>query len=390
MRIVHVSDCFAPRLGGIESQVRDLGTAQARAGHAVHVLTATAQDPDATATGASRYRTSETVDEVLRVHRLATPATFGVPMHPRGRFLVTRALRLLKPDIVHVHAGVISPFAYHGARAALDLGLPTAISWHCVLAGAGNWLSAAARAGRWSVAPFAAAGVSALVAGQVAAMLGRDRDEVQVVPNGLDLNPWRVSAENPEPGSESGVLRVVASQRLAPRKRGTALVDVVARAHEELGRTDSGAPRIHLTIAGDGPAAAAVRSRVPRLGLDDVVTMLGRVPRDLLPMLYRAQDVFLSPVRLEAFGLAALEARAAGLAVAGLAGSGLTEFVTDGREGLLADDDDDLARALVRLAAEPGLLGRITTHNRSRAPSLGWPDVLDRVDCLYDHALALR
>ena len=41
MLIVHVSDCYAPRTGGIESQVGDLASRQAAAGHEVHVLTAT-------------------------------------------------------------------------------------------------------------------------------------------------------------------------------------------------------------------------------------------------------------------------------------------------------------------------------------------------------------
>ncbi|WP_448630181.1 hypothetical protein [Cellulomonas soli] len=41
MRVVHVSDCYPPRTGGIESQVGDLAAAQVAAGHDVHVFTAT-------------------------------------------------------------------------------------------------------------------------------------------------------------------------------------------------------------------------------------------------------------------------------------------------------------------------------------------------------------
>ena len=53
MRILHVSDCYAPRTGGIETQVRDLARAQAAQGHDVHVLTATTgREPSA-----SRSRT---------------------------------------------------------------------------------------------------------------------------------------------------------------------------------------------------------------------------------------------------------------------------------------------------------------------------------------------
>jgi hypothetical protein len=41
VRIVHISDCYPPRLGGIETQVRALAVRQAAAGHDVHVITAT-------------------------------------------------------------------------------------------------------------------------------------------------------------------------------------------------------------------------------------------------------------------------------------------------------------------------------------------------------------
>src|SRR5699024_5118596 len=141
------------------------------------------------------------------------------------------------------------------------------------------------------------------------------RSDVAVVPNGLDLEPWRAAADRPEPSARPGVLRVVATQRLAPRKRAVPMIRIVQEVHERLGRTSSGSPRIHLTVAGAGPGARAVRAEVAGGDLDEVVTLLGRVPRDLLPTLYRAQEVFLSPVHLEAFGLAALEARSAGLAV---------------------------------------------------------------------------
>jgi hypothetical protein len=41
VRILHISDCYLPRLGGIEVQVADLVHAQSEAGHEVEVATAT-------------------------------------------------------------------------------------------------------------------------------------------------------------------------------------------------------------------------------------------------------------------------------------------------------------------------------------------------------------
>lgn len=387
VRIVHISDCFAPRVGGIESQVRDLGINQAAAGHAVHVLTATALSAEAPSPTGNRYRTSVTEADGMRVHRLASPLTFGVPVHPRGRALITRALKILRPDVVHVHAGVVSPFAFDGARAARALGLPLAITWHCLLDGVTGPMSLGARVLGWSQAPFAPSAVSTVAAERVGQALGRD--DVTVLPNGLDLDPWRAAAAGAEPSPAPGVLRVVATQRLAPRKRAVPLVRILGRVHQRVGRDQDGAPRVHLTIAGEGPAAGSVRAQIAAQGLDEVVSVLGRVPRELLPTLYRAQDVFFSATNLEAFGLAALEARAAGLAVVAAADTGIAEFVQHGVEGLLALNDRGLEEMLVRLATEQGLLATITEHNRHRPPALGWAQVLQQADALYARAQAL-
>src|SRR5699024_7944429 len=367
VRIVHVSDCYAPRVGGIETQVAGLAGAQAGRGHAVHVLTATA----GAAGGPGRYR--ETVDETagVRVHRMASPVTFGVPVHPRGRALIAKALRLLRPDLVHVHAGVVSPFAYDGARAARSAGLPLDITWHCMLDGVEPAWSVGSRLLRWRDAPLAASAVSSVAAERVGEALGRA--DVAVVPNGLDLEPWREAARRPT--ERTGPLRVIATQRLAPRKRAVPLVRLVAAAHEQLGR------------AGGGPAEEEVRRGSADGDLEAVA--MGRVRREMLPTLYRDQDVFVSPARLEAFGLAALEARAAGLAVVAQRGTGVEEFVTHEREGLLGSDDAQLTAALVRLARDPDLLDRIRAHNRAQAPPMSWPEVIGRAEELYVRARGL-
>lgn len=386
VRIVHVSDCYAPRVGGIESQVQDLATFQAaRDDDTVHVLTATALARGTEVVeGRNRYRASATEAPGLRVHRLASRTTMGVPVHPRGYWLIRRALRMLRPDVVHVHAGVVSPFAYDGARAVRSLGLPMAITWHCMLDGVEPLVAAGARAARWRSAAFAPSAVSAVAATRVADALGRD--DVSVLPNGLDLQPWTDAAAHPAPNAHPGTLRLVATQRLAPRKRTLPLLDLVGRASDRLGRDENGRPRVHLTLVGGGPAEPQVRAEVRAAGLEDVVTVMGVVPRAVLPTLYRDQDVFLSPAVLEAFGVAALEGRASGLAVVGRTGTGLPEFVTDGVHGFLGDTDAAMEEAVVELATRPELLARIRATNAAAPPTAGWSDVLGTADTLYERA----
>lgn len=293
MRITHITDCYLPRLGGIENQVHDLAAHQVSHGHAVHILTGTPAAPGGVTAGQNRYRTTTTEDTGVKVHRIATPATFGLPFHPRGYSLISRALRLLQPDVVHVHAGLISPFAWHGARAGRDLGLPLGIIWHVLLDGVEPYVRAGYRATGWHKVPFAAATVSGAAAQRLTTAIGRD--DFTIIPMGVTIEPWLAAAAGPVPNHRPGTLRVAATQRFAPRKRTGALIDIVEEASRRLGRHTDGGPRIQVDLAGTGPTEAKVRAQVHERGLDELITLLGRVPRESLPERYRSRDVFSPP-----------------------------------------------------------------------------------------------
>jgi glycosyltransferase involved in cell wall biosynthesis len=375
VRVVHVSDCFAPRTGGIESQVGDLAARQAAAGHDVHVLTATL--------GAGGERAGVVdVEHCVHVHRLGARLPFDLPVNPAGPRLLREAYAALRPDVVHVHAGVLSPFAYDGARIATDAGLPTAITWHCMLDGVVGALRTAVSHTRWQRSPAALSAVSHAAAARVREVFGT---EVSVMPNGIDLDLWAPS--HPSAGrrsGETGPLRLVSTMRLAPRKRAVPLVELVGQAARRLPPD-----RLHLSIIGSGPAAGRVASAVAVQGLDHVVELRGRLTRAQVRAAYADADVFLAPAELEAFGIAALEARTAGLAVVARRGTGIAEFVEDGVDGLLVSDDEEMAEAVVQLARDGRLLDAILTHNRAVRPAFGWADVLVAAQAEYERARAL-
>lgn len=371
MLIVHVSDCYAPRTGGIESQVRDLARAQVAAGHEVHVVTATP--------GADGENGVVQDDDGVQVHRFGTRMPFDIPINPAAPPRVRALLRDVRPDVVHVHAGVVSPFAYDGARVALGEAAPLAITWHCMLDGVVPALRAAVRRSRWRGAPVALSAVSRVAADRVAAVFGAP---VAVLPNGLDLDLWRPGEPAPR---TSGELRCVATMRLAPRKRGLALVGVVEDATIQL---EPGV--LSLDLIGDGPVRGRIERRVLRRGLGDVVTMHGRLNKAEIRAAYARADVFVAPAVFEAFGIAALEARAAGLAVVARRGTGIEEFVTDGVDGLLVDDDAGMVRALVRLATDPGLVASLTGHARAHLPTHGWRSTLEAAEAEYRRARSVR
>ena len=376
MRIVHISDCYPPRLGGIETQVRALAVRQAAAGHDVHVITAT---PTATLRNGS-----EVLDGVV-VHRTTVRMPADIPVHPRVNAVIRELLAdggaSAGADAVHVHGGVVSPFAYPGARVARQLDLPTVVTIHGVWGGV---FSPAARLAdlvtgwsRWGVVLTA---VSDAAADPIRRIVG-PIVPVTLVPNGIDVEAWRI----PHVVGDPDEVRLVAVMRLAPRKRTMPLVSMV----EEASRALPAGRRIRLTIVGDGPMAAQVRRHIDRNGLTFgtcVVDLAGRLTPDQVRATLAASDVFIAPAKLESFGIAALEARTAGLPVLAYASTGIATFVHQEQEGLLAADDTAMTRAIARIATDDDLRRRISQHNRTTEPAESWPNVLATVEHAYARA----
>ena len=111
--------------------------------------------------------------------------------------------------------------------------------------------------------------------------------------------------------------------------------------------------RWRLIIAGAGPAQAAVRQAFAPLG--ERVHFTGAVAPDMLKQLYRAADVYVWPAIKEAWGMALLEAQAAGLPVVAGRSGGVPSIIADGETGLLAPEGDaaSFAEAVAALLDDP-------------------------------------
>jgi glycosyltransferase involved in cell wall biosynthesis len=376
VRIVHISDCYLPRLGGIETQVRALAVRQAQAGHDVHVITATP--------GETLRRGTEALDGVV-VHRATARMPADLPVHPR----VHREVRALlspgglagSPDAVHVHGGVVSPFAYPGARVARQLDLPTVVTIHGVWGGVfGPAARLADTVTHWTRSGVVLTAVSDAAAEPIRRIVGPGVP-VTLVPNGIDVGRWRV----PHVAGDPDEVRLVAVMRLAPRKRAMPMVRMV----EQASRLLPDGRRLRLTIVGSGPMSAQVQRHIDKHGLGFgrcAVELAGRLTPDEVRTTLAASDAFIAPALLESFGIAALEARTAGVPVLAYAATGISTFVHDGVEGLLASDDEAMVGAIARLATDDDLRERIAAHNRTTAPDESWPHVLETVDTAYAEA----
>jgi glycosyltransferase involved in cell wall biosynthesis len=343
--IVHVTDVFLPRLGGIETHVDDLARHQRARGLDAHVLT-----PPAAGAG----------DEPAWVRRLPVQQA--------------RA-ELIDYDVVHVHLSMFSPYGLRMARAASEIGIPTLVTVHSMWAGAGAIVRFAARASLRSW-PVAWSAVSGAAAASFERALGRS---VAVLPNAVDVSHWRTDAAASSEVATRGDdarLTVVSVMRLMPRKRPLQLLRIFEAARQLV-------PDIELVIVGDGPLRRRLERYVARHGLDEVVRFTGRVPREHVLDELRAATLYVAPAPKESFGLAALEARCAGLPVIAHRRSGIGEFITDRVDGVLIDDDAQMTVAIAELASDAELRNRLAEHNRRVAPRQDWSHALDRTTELY-------
>ncbi|MBX6389471.1 MAG: MSMEG_0565 family glycosyltransferase [Frankia sp.] len=165
--------------------------------------------------------------------------------------------------------------------------------------------------------PYAHVCVSAAVAAELAAGWGI---QAVVIPNGVEADRCAAAAG---PGQAAAAARaawrariggryVLAVGGIEPRKGTLDLVEAMARL-----RAADGGPALVIgggeTLFDYRDYRARVLARAAELGVEP--TLLGPVPHDELPALVAAADAFAFPSVREGFGLAAMEALAAGVPV---------------------------------------------------------------------------
>lgn len=370
MRIVLISDCFSPRVGGIETHVEQLANALCRAGHEVRVVTATRAVPPAL---------TDSLSTGYEVFRLSIPLPFDLPVNP---FAVSALRRhLLWAQAVHIHFGMISPFAKLAANTCVSLGVKAVLTWHSHLGDAASWYRFYIPFSRWTRAGFVFTAVSAVAAQalEACARAGVDSDgtslSVGVLPNPLDLSRWESvrlrrlerlrssTVPQGEFGTEPFALRAVNVSRLSGRKRLPALF-----------RSFPSAPW-ELTVFGGGRQHRLLRWLIRRLS-HKRIRLGGKVGAADLADFFTFADCFVSLTVFEAFGIAALEARCAGLPVFYREGSGVSDFISPGFDGVVLGSDADLTAVLDFFAAHPLRLRELQLRAAATAPDFSWPTLL--------------
>jgi 1,2-diacylglycerol 3-alpha-glucosyltransferase len=158
---------------------------------------------------------------------------------------------------------------------------------------------------------------------------------VEVIPNGVDLTPfWTITqpVERAKFGFSSNDIICTYVGRLASEKNPALLL----RAFHGAASTYD---HIRLLIVGDGPERENLESLVTHMNISSKVHFTGMIDYKNIPAYLAASDIFINPSSTETFGLATVEAMAAGIPALGIDAPGSTDIIDDGITGLISSNE---------------------------------------------------
>jgi alpha-1,6-mannosyltransferase len=342
MRVVDVTQWYSPVSGGIRTYLHAKAEWAAACGRA-HGAVVTGRDAGAETVGRSRF---------LRVRGVTPSGRWGYRVAPRVAPVIA-ALERLDPAVVVINDALAFPRAI--ARWAARRGTAVAMVCHSDLALGAAGLPGALRApaaGALGLVQRRALRVPAAVI--VCSEESRRRiapaSPAPVVISELGVDTALFAAARPDAAlratlAPGGTRLLLYAGRLSAEKRVGLLVPMLAALGE--GHV--------LAVAGAGASERALRRAATRAGVAPRLRLLGHVGgRARLATLMASADCFVHPNAAEPFGLAPLEALAAGCRVVAPATIGSARLIA-AHGGVLVEgaDADALADGVRRALAAP-------------------------------------
>ncbi|MFA6092753.1 MAG: glycosyltransferase family 4 protein [Elusimicrobiota bacterium] len=283
------------------------------------------------------------------------------------------ALREDRIDLAHLHfSGVFRPWMIGIPFAAWQRPARWLVSFqdygHPGLAANGPWRHAGLRLLLRGACRVSA--VSGYLRTRVESAFPELRGKVDVVPNGVGLPEGGAAPADPAPHARPYILFV---GRLAPYKGA----DLAVMAFADILRSHPGAD---LVLCGADFGGGHIALLVEKLGLGGRVRLTGLKTPAQVEALRQGSLFCVAPSREETFGMAVLEAMAAGKAVVAARTGGIPEFARDEENALLfrSGDVKALSAAMRRLLEDEGLRLRLGEAGRGTARAYAWTSIVSR------------
>jgi alpha-1,6-mannosyltransferase len=217
----------------------------------------------------------------------------------------------------------------------------------------------------------------------VSAMRPQHRRRVAVCPMGVDSDGFTPDARSAAGratlldriGADKSAVLLLYVGRLSPEKNIPLLVEVIEKLEDR---------RFHLLVAGGGPLAEPLAARAAT-DLRGRLHLLGHLGgRAELAALYANCDAFIHPNPREPFGIAPLEALAAGLPLVAPDAGGVLTYANDENAWLAEPTGAAFAETVQKLVRDRDETAKRSRAARRTAESYRWDAVTGRFFALYD------
>ncbi|MDE0779904.1 MAG: glycosyltransferase family 4 protein [Alphaproteobacteria bacterium] len=227
--------------------------------------------------------------------------------------------------------------------------------------------------------------------------LGVKPQQIRRIPNGVDLDRFGVLVDKAKTRRQYGI------------PQDAFLFLAVGRNHPKKGYTDLLQATRHLADRSDAEFAVAIAGaatgdlmpEAQSLGVSEHLHLLGalgqaslaedpKLPGNDLISLYRTADAFVFPSHIETFGIALVEAMAAGLPIITTNGPGCRDIIEGGTWGEMVPVGDTaaFASAMQQMMSEPDHRRARIEQSRERASAFSWDRIVDQYIEVYRDTMA--
>lgn len=351
MRIAMFTNNYKPFIGGVPISIERLSNGLRELGHEVVIFA-----PD--------YGNCQE-DGVVRYKTLYKKGESGIMVGNCFDRIIEKQFLEREFDVIHVHHPMIAGYA--ALHIGKKYGIPVAYTYHTryeEYLHYFKWFSAMEhgrtgrclnRYGREVLVPrymTAFANACDLVFAPTKLMQDCLKDygtdtRISVLPTGLEDGSFAEDKEAAKEirkryiGNKTYLFSTIS--RLAREKNLDFLLEGAARMKALMGDC------FRIMIIGEGGELEHLREQAVRLGIEDNLTFVGKVPNELIKNYQFASDLFLFASKSETQGIVLLEAMAAGSPVVAVKASGVVEVVRSGYNGYMTGEDaDEWAEAVQR------------------------------------------
>ncbi|HEY6231364.1 MAG TPA: glycosyltransferase family 4 protein [Pyrinomonadaceae bacterium] len=367
MRVLLLPASYSPVVGGLQTVVHGLARALDQKGHQVCV--ATNKFP-------RRLQRREQIDgiNVRRLHFLSPRHNdikrgrldlFLASLYcsPATRFELARIVRTFSPDVVNVHYPDAQTAFVPALHKRFDFKLAVSLHGYDVERFSSDKISNE-RERKNFVALLGQADVvtacSSYLLDQARKLEPSVVGKGRVVANGIDRSRFADKLRHLHPRPY-----VLAAGRLTHAKGFDLLLTAFSQLNGRTGETD-------LIIAGEGELRETLKRRVRELGLTQRVHFFGNATPDEIVRLLNGSLFMVVPSREEAFGVAALEAMAAGKPVLATRVGGLPEFLVGSANKLVQPSIAGLQSGLTDWLERRDTLSSLGKENLALAAKYTW------------------